>query len=265
MENEQNILSDFPGLFTGNTNPPAESENEENAQQAPAPVKDEAPASDKTDPEAKPAESSVKPTDKQETPPSDDATKKANEAFAKLRTENAAKSKMLAELAQLLGVENKDGDALMEQLKAKIIEEKAKTQNVPPEILKELETLRAKQEEFDRFQRRQDVQRSFSEIKNEFDLSTDELQGFITELTTANINPFVDNVDLKAEYLKRHFADLREKAIAEGIRRESERARKAQTNSTAPIVQNGKLDNKKQAQVNSVVDLEKFLAQLEIK
>lgn len=260
MEDNQNVLSDFPGLFTGNTNPPVAPEAQESEQPVPAPVAE--PAA----PETNPAEAPVPETAEPAPPVSDDAAaKKANEAFAKLRTENATQNKILSELAQILGVDNKEPGAMLEQLKTKIIEDKAKTQNVSPEILRELETLRAKQDEFDKFQRRQDVQRTFSEIKNDFALSADELQGFIAELTTANLNPFANNVDLKAEYFKRHFADVRNKAIDEGIRRESERAKKAQTNGTTPVVQNGKPNDKKLAQVNSVADLELFLAQSNLK
>lgn len=250
-------LSDVPGLFTGTTNPPEVAEDTENTEQ-PVVTTDAPDAPAETTP---PAEDPV-------TPPVEDTTKsdparKANEAFAKLRTDNAAKSKMLTELATLLGVDSKDDSVMLEALKAKIIENKAKTQNVSPEILTELESLRARQEEFDRSQRRQVVQQAFTDLKSEFDLSASGIQDFIAELGAANLNPFASDVDLKAEYLKRHFADIRNKAVEEGVRKEVERAQKALNNSTTPAVPGGNRSGVPNAKVNSVKDLEAFLAQIE--
>lgn len=201
-------------------------------------------------------------------PPDDDASKqdqvrakKASDAFAKLRVENASYEKTLKGIAGLLGInmDNTTNDKLVEALQERITNAQAKQQGVPAELLKRLDSLEQEKAARELKDIRTQALIGFQKVKTKFNLDDKALQDFAAELDAEGKNPFTTVMDLEAAYITKHFNDILEAAKAEGIKEEQERASKAAQNSSNPGNKQGASSSDDAVDsVKSVADLNKW-------
>ena len=201
-------------------------------------------------------------------PPDDDASKqdqvrakKASDAFAKLRVENASYEKTLKGIAGLLGIDmnNTTNDKLVETLQERITNAQAKQQGVPAELLKRLDSLEQEKAARELKDIRTQALIGFQKVKTKFNLDDKALQDFAVELDAEGKNPFTTVMDLEAAYITKHFNDIIEAAKAEGIKEEQERASKAAQNSSNPGNKQGASSSDDAVDsVKSIADLNKW-------
>lgn len=214
----------------------------------------------KEEPQEQPKQEEVKPT-------ASDNTKKLNEAFARMRVQNTQYEKTLKGVASMLGLEMKDNpDDLLQALQEKIVDDQAKKQNVPPELLKRLDELEQDKHNRELNDIRTQAFLGFQKVKDRFGLDDDTLQEFATELQLDGINPFITPVDLESAYIRKHFDDIVTAAKEEGIKEEQARAAKASANSSTPSTKQGVQSNTDSSDnIKTVADLNKWFNSQSVK
>ena len=165
---------------------------------------------------------------------------KSAAAFAKLRTDNANKQKLIRDMAQALGItaNNLDDAKLIEQAKNKIIELQSKERGIPEDFLKEFNELKEQQRVSMETQKRALIAQELSDIKSQFNLKDKDMRDFVDALIRDGANPFIKDVNLRYEYINRNFNTLIEQAVERGRLEEQQRASKVAQSATAP---NGKV------------------------
>ena len=235
---------------------------------APAPAPEPAPAQDpKPAAPAQPDTSAAQQPSTPETTPAPQepvspeqvfAGSKQNAAFAQLRTQNRQLQETVGKFAQLLGVQDSAPEKLVDALNNKLIEFQAKEQNIPAEVLRELEEARQI-----KVQQQQDVQKQhallgFQKVKDTYQLDDAALTQFAQQLAEAGKNPFTDPMDLLQEYRMLNFdrllADARKQAQSE----EAARQKKVDQHATTPSPVTG-AQPPAEMNINSVADLDRFL------
>jgi hypothetical protein len=181
-------------------------------------------------------------------------------AFGQLRTENAKQKALLGEIAQVLGLPVDDNVA--EAIKAKVLEVQAKSQNVPIQILQDLERLKERDAAYTAETLRNQALIGFQKVKDTFKLDDAGLEAFSVELFQAGLNPFTQSIDLVQEYKSRNFDRLIAQAREEGARQEAQRAAAANNNSSTPVSQSGG-DQGDPEKINTVSDLNSFFDKLQ--
>lgn len=171
------------------------------------------------------------------------AVNKQSQAFAAMRVELSQRTKMLENVATILGLDPKSKDS-MDQLQTKLTEALAKKQGIPTETLERLNRLEEMEQQRNVEQIRNNAFLGFQKVKTQFELTDDELQAFANELVSEGKNPFVTSLDLVTEYKLKNFDKLLEKAKVKGAQDEIARAAKAQNNASTPNTkQGGATDN----------------------
>ena len=104
----------------------------------------------------------------------------------------------------------------------------------------------------------------FQKVKNEYNLSNEDLNNFAEQLAAKNINPFSgDRVDLLKEYRMLNFDKLLAQAKEAGRQEEIARSLKAKQNSTTPLKTTGNdTPLGETPAVNTVKDLDNLLNSL---
>ncbi len=188
---------------------------------------------------------------------------KAQEAFAAMRIQNKQMNDTLKGVATLLGI-NSDVDptALNDALQAKILENQAKTQNVPVELLQRLQTLEQQNSQFTAQQRQRNIELGFETIKTTYKLNPEQMNKFAEDLISNGMNPFTQDIDLGKAYRDLHFDEIVAAKVQEAVLAEQARAAGAAANGSNPGNQQG---NQQQGdnitKVNSVQDLNTWLSQ----
>lgn len=241
---------------------PPDTEDEGTATDAPSTTEDTA-----TDPASESSEASST----EDTPPAAAAKPapapeidKSARAFAQMRVQNANMSKLLKGIGAVLGLseqEINDEKRLTEALQAKILAQEAERQNVPVELLARLKYLEERDQHFTALQRQQAAALGFQAVKDQFGLTQEQLNEFAAELVQNGINPLTtDNVDLVAQYRILHHEDLVKAAVEKALAEERARAAKATSSAPTPGKTTGVGGVKDPGKVESVHDLERFLA-----
>lgn len=251
--NIEQVVSDIPGLVSDNT-----------VEQTPA--TEETTTSDTTQTEETDTETTT--TDTESTPASTDNTATQEQiqatrsavAFAKLRTENANKQKLIKDMAQVLGIAANDLDdnQLIEQAKNKIIELQSKERGIPESFLKEFNELKEQQRISMEANKRTVIAQDLADIKTRFNVSDKDMRTFVDNLIRDGYNPFVKDVNLRYEYINRNFETIMEQAVERGRLEEQQRAAKAAQSASSP---NGKTGNSASSSkpINSIQALNEIL------
>lgn len=167
------------------------------------------------------------------------AEDKRDYAFGQMRTQINQLTDLLGRVAKANGVEYSDSKDLVAKLTDDTIQKMAHKQNVPVELLREVEMLRQDSAAF-KAQRLKDAAAvGFQNVMNTYGLTQDQLKAFAVELDQAGKNPFNQPVDLMSEYKLRHFDDIvkaaADKAVEEALKKDSA----ANQSSTTPGQQQG--------------------------
>lgn len=194
----------------------------------------------------------------------DNQKRSANDAFAAMRVQNRKTTEALAAVLQQHGLDPNlanDPDALIAQANQARLEEEAKRQNVPTELLQRLTDLEAKDREAQQKRLTDAALAGFQAVKNQYNLSNQDIASFAKQLQDAGTNPFEQEMDLVHHY-KLHNLD---KIIAAETQKAVEAALKNQKSSTQFSTQPSKTQGKESAgteQIDTMAKFDRFLMNL---
>ena len=187
----------------------------------------------------------------------DNQKRSANDAFAAMRIQNRKMTDALAAVLQQHGLDPNlanNPDALIAQANQARIEEEAKRQNVPTELLQRLTDLEAKDREAQQKRLSDAALAGFQAVKNQFNLDNQGIAEFAKQLQDAGTNPFEQEMDLVHHY-KLHNLD---KIIAAETQKAVEEALKNQKSSTQFSTQPSKTQGKESTGTEQIDTLAKF-------
>ena len=191
----------------------------------------------------------------------DNQKRSANDAFAAMRVQNRKVTDALAAVLQQHGLDPNlanDPDALIAQANQARIEEEAKRQNVPTELLQRLTDLEARDREAQQKRLADAALAGFQAVKNQFGLDNQGISAFAKQLQEAGTNPFEQEMDLVHHY-KLHNLD---KIIAAETQKAVEAALKNQKSSTQFSTQPSKTQGKESTgteQIDTMAKFDRFL------
>lgn len=189
----------------------------------------------------------------------------ANDAFAAMRVQNRKMTDALAAVLQQHGLDPNlanDPDTLIAQANQARIEEEAKRQNVPTELLQRLTDLEARDREAQQKRLSDAALAGFQAVKNQFNLDNQGIAAFAKQLQDAGTNPFEQEMDLVHHY-KLHNLD---KIIAAETQKAVENALKNQKSSTQFSTQPSKTQGKESTgteQIDTMAKFDRFLMGLQ--
>lgn len=184
-----------------------------------------------------------------------------NQAFARMRVENANLQKSLNTIAQVLGI-NTQGMST-EQLAAVIQDQGltalAKQQGVAPEIYKRLDQLEGINARYEQSQMEAKAQAAFMNIQEKYHATQGDVQAFVTELLRENFDMSKPGADLEQEFIKRNFDKIVQMKIDAAVQAEQQRASKGQAASQPNKTKGQKTNNDDSKEITSMEDFESFL------
>ena len=162
-----------------------------------------------------------------------------NFAFGQLRQENNELASILGKIAQANGIQYTNTRDLMGKLNDDAISKLAQKQNVPVELLREVDALRAGQQQWQQSQREQVAFTGFQTLMSQYGLSQDDLKAFAVELDGAGRNPFTQDINVVDEYRLRHFDDIVAKRVDTAVKEALAKSSAADSHSSTPGAQQG--------------------------
>ena len=249
-----NQLDNFlDGLQSGET--PAETEGEETP-----PVETPADPVDTVPNVEIPAETTPEteePKTEQTTP--EPTNTKANHAFAQMRTQLSAYENLLGKVAQATGIEYADMDDLADKLNDNALGKLAKQQNIPVELMQKLNQLEQDSNNWKMAQLKESAYIGFQNLMTEFELTQEELNNFAVELDEARMNPFEQPVDIKSEYISRHYNDVLQRQVQKEVQAALKKSQVADEHSSTPNTKAGISSAPADGKVTTVSGLNQFL------
>lgn len=194
------------------------------------------PASDKTQGGNEETQPPEEPEGQPQKPTEED---KRNFAFGKMRTEINQLTELLGKVAKANGVDYTDSKDLVAKLSDDAIQKMAQRQNVPVELLQEIEALRQDSAQLKAQQRRDAAAIGFQQVMDTYNLTQEELKAFAVELDNAGKNPFEQPVDLMAEYKIMHYDDILQAAVKKAVEEALKKDSAANQSSSTPAQQQG--------------------------
>lgn len=177
------------------------------------------------------------PTQQQNQTPSPED--KRNFAFGKMRTEINQLTELLGKVAKANGVDYSDAKDLVAKLNDDAIQKMAQRQNVPVELLQEIEALRQDSAQLKAQQRRDAAAIGFQKVMDTYGLTQEQLKEFAVELDNQGKNPFEQNIDLLAEYKIMHYDDILQAAVKKAVEEALKKDSAANQSSSTPAQQQG--------------------------
>lgn len=150
----------------------------------------------------------------------------SDKAFASMRVQNKdlldsnkTMQDTLEALAKAQGIEG-DLATIQTQLGDKAINQQAKNDNVPVELLKRLKDLESRDNMYHTSTLRVQADTGFIKLKEEFGLDDKVLLTFAQELDQAKLNPYaVDHVDIRSEFVSRNLDFIVDRKVQEALKR----------------------------------------------
>lgn len=247
----------------------------------PEPEEPETPVEDEPgepeDPEEEPEDGEENPEGEEDEPEEDGesgeqpkgtrAKAQANYAFAQLRQQNKQLTNVLRDVGKLLGLDGNAGnDAILEGVRQAVLQQNAKNQGIPVETLEKISQLENLVEENERIKLEKQTSDDFTDLIDEFDLDADQLSEFTQYLIENGLNPLDGKaVDLKAEYLKLHWAEMLESARDEAIESDQKRREKAKNHSGGGVPdKKGDVSKDGDYAISSMSELNDFLSKQDL-
>lgn len=186
----------------------------------------------------------------------------ANQAFARMRTDNAAMLKTLQQTATILGIDPKlPPDQLSRLIQQKATEAQAKRNNIDPSIMQRLNQLEEVNARYQAQEREKILTNDFNLIKTKFGATDDDLMAFAQALDNDNYDPFAQGANnLVTEFISRNFDKIIQNKVDAAVRAEQERAAKGSGAST-PQQKQGQ-DNNKEQKISTQADFDAFMNSL---
>lgn len=197
---------------------------------------------------------------------SEDSNKQhnANEAFAAMRVQNKKLTQTLAAVLQQHGLDPalaNNPDKLLADAENARLEEEAKKQKVPVDLLQRLTQLEKVNAENEQKRLTNQALQGFQNLKNKYGLSNQDISAFAKQLQDAGTNPFEKEMDLEQHYklhnLDKIIAAESQKAVEEALRNQQN----ASQHSTVPAKSQGK-EASGVDQIDTMAQFDRFLANL---
>ena len=179
------------------------------------------------------------PEEEESKPTQPSAEDKRNFAFGKMRTEINQLTELLGKVAKANGLEYSDSKDLVAKLSDDAIQKMAQRQNVPVELLQEIEMLRQDSAQLKAQQRRDAAAIGFQQVMDTYGLTQDQLKAFAVELDNQGKNPFEQPIDLMAEYKMLHYDDILNAAVKKAVEEALKKDSAANQSSSTPAQQQG--------------------------
>lgn len=255
MTNDE-ISQEFEDLFGGSAE--EEPEPEEETPEETEPEEEEEVPEEEEKPEE--GESEEKP---EEEPPEDKQKAKQNYAFAQQRQQIKAQETFIKNLGKLIGMDGSSTAEIQEKVQEVLLEKQSREQNIPIEILKRLEAAEAIVQENQAIKRQNEVQSAFADLVEKHGMSQDEVHAFTQHLIDEGKNPLEDpNVDIAAEYLKLHYDEMIQAAVADALKKEQDRKDKVDKHGTKKVPDGG--DPPEDKKINSVKELDDLFGGMDL-
>lgn len=272
MTNEQ-IAAEFEELF-GSGEPDEEEPDTEETDEEEAPEEE----TDDSEEEEESDEDSEEDDDEEETADEDVDTSdrssdkgsarskqaKQNHAFAEQRLQIKKNEDFIRSIGKLIGVpDDTPLSEIQDKVKDALIAKEAKENNISVDLMKRLDRAEELLQENDRIKLEKKVTEDFSELIDKHNLDEEAVQEFTQYLIDNGKNPMLDsNVDIEAEYLKLHYEDMVQQAVANALAKETARKKKVEDNAPA-AAPNGAKD-KEEPKINSVKDLDDLFNSMDL-
>lgn len=201
------------------------------------------------------------PADTQKEKEKEQHDSRQNASFAKMRSELASTKALLKKIAGAAGIEAADDNDLVSKLSDDAIEKLAKKQNVPVELYKRLELLEQQNKIYLEQQREQNVGTAVNGLKETYKLTDEAVVDFFKELSGAGVDPFTQDIDLEATYLKLHLNDIIEARTKAAVESATKKMASSKQTSTTPPEKSGAPASAEE-KISSVADLDNFLKAL---
>lgn len=176
-------------------------------------------------------------------------------AFAQQQHQIKELTDLLKFQADAAGLKYSDNKDLVAQLKEKALVDRATQQNIPIDLLREVEQLRQDSAQWKRYQNEQNAMAGFNRIQADYGLDQAALEAFAVELDQAGRNPFNGGVDVVAEYKARHIDDIISAAVQKALKQSST----VDSTSSTPSSMQGTAGDGKPQTVSSVAQLNALL------
>ena len=267
MTNEE-IMSEFASLF-GSESKPDEVEETTAEETSEESETNEAEETSSEETEEKPAEEGETPPEEKESaktdePPAEDKRQsKQNYAFAEQRLQIKKNEQFVRNLGKLIGFDEKASvDEIQEKIKEVLIEKTAKDNNISIELAKRLDRAEELLQENDRIKLENKVQEDFSVLIDKHKLDEAAVTEFTQYLIDNGKNPILDrSVDIEAEYLKLHYADMIKAAVDEALNKEAARQKKVEEKAASGV---SKGHDKGEQQITTVKELDDLFANMDL-
>ncbi len=269
MTNEE-IMSEFDELF-GNSTPPDEEETapteeptEEPEDKPEEETTEEETSEDKEEEEQAKDESKDESDSQSKTSPAPSKQSKQNHAFAELRNQNKQNEQFIRGLGKLVGLDNNASvDAIKDKIKEVLIAKEAKDNNISIELAKRLDAYESDKQELERVKLEKKVQEDFSELIDKHHLDEEAVNEFTSYLIENGKNPMVNkDVDLESEYLKLHYEDMVQAAVAEALAKEEARRKKVEDKAASGVSKSP--TDKGEHKISSVQELDELFANMDL-
>lgn len=185
----------------------------------------------------------------------------ANQAFAQMRINNRKMQNALAAVLQQHGLDPalaNNPDQLIQDAENARLEEEAKKQKVPAELLKRLTQLEHASLVNEQKRLADAALAGFQAVKTKYNLDNKDISAFAKQLQDAGTNPFEQEMDLDLHYrlhnLDKIIAAESQKAVEAALRNQNA----AQQHSTAPSTVQGK-ELTGTEQIDTMAKFDRFL------
>lgn len=183
---------------------------------------------------------------------------KQNQAFARMRSENAQLQKTLQQIADLLGLDSKAPlDRLIPQVQVQTRNALAKKNGMDPEIMARLDALESEHQELERIRSEQRIKYSIEHIQKNFGATDDDLKAFVGTLIEEGYDATNPNNDLVSEFVKRNWGTIMDRKVKEAVSNEQKRSANG-SGASKPDTKKGQEKDTEAHDINTVHDLEDF-------
>lgn len=266
MTNEE-IMSEFAELF--GSNEPDEEETTEENQEEQTDTTEEETSEEKTaeeqEDETEETSDESDSEDKSEEPVHKDIKQsKQNYAFAEQRLQIKKNEQFIRSLGKLIGFDDKATvSEIQDKVKEVLLEKEAKDNNISVELAKRLDRAEELIQENDRIKLEKKVQEDFSELIDKHNLDEKAVNEFTSYLIENDKNPMLGkDVDLEAEYLKLHFQEMIDSAVADALAKEESRKKKVEEKAASGVPKGA--GDKGESKISSVKELDDLFANMDL-
>lgn len=215
---------------------------------------------DSTESETKPEENG-KPEAENTTPQQNQQNfnNKQNQAFARMRAENSQQSKLIKDMASVLGIDTRlPQDQLYNALQAATRNAIAQKNNMSPEILARLEQLEERDARLTQLETTQRIDNELRDLQTTFKLSNEDLNDYVQGLIQEGFDVNAPGASLKNTWIEKNFDKYVQAKVDAAVLAEQQRASKAGDAST-PSGQRGQEKEDTKTEINSVSALSDWL------